>query len=121
MAGRSSAELASLLLADVLEVPPLRQRKHDIPELAAHFANAQELEEAVERKVGGQEVVLAPEEQPKGQIIDLMEALKAGLARREAATAEPGAEARAPLSDLERKPARRAPRAEEPAKARKKG
>lgn len=38
VAGRFSAELASLLLADVLEVPPLRERKRDIPELAAFFA-----------------------------------------------------------------------------------
>jgi len=81
VAGRFSAELASLLLADVLEVPPLRERKRDIPELAAHFvrkhaerqgkpvpsledqaltrlvsydyafANVQELEEAIERAV----------------------------------------------------------------------
>ena len=38
VAGRFSAELASLLLGDVLEVPPLRERKRDIPELAAFFA-----------------------------------------------------------------------------------
>jgi DNA end-binding protein Ku len=75
--------------------------------------------EVIERKVAGQEVVLAPDEQPKGQIIDLMEALKASLAKREAAAA--GTEAGAPQPELERKPARRAPRAAEPAKARKKG
>lgn len=81
IAGRFSAELASLLLADVLEVPPLREHKRDIPDLAAHFvkkhaqrqgkpvpaledqaltrlvsydyafANVQELEEAIERAV----------------------------------------------------------------------
>lgn len=81
VAGRFSAELASLLLADVLEVPPLREHKRDIPDLAAHFvkrhaqrqgkripnledqaltklvsydyyfANTQELEEAIERAV----------------------------------------------------------------------
>jgi transcriptional regulator with AAA-type ATPase domain/polyferredoxin len=38
VAGRFSAELASILLADVLEVPALRERKRDIPELAAWFA-----------------------------------------------------------------------------------
>ena len=81
VAGRFSAELAALLLADVLEVPPLREHKRDIPELAAHFvtkhaqrqgkpvptledealtklvsydyrfANVLELEEAIERAV----------------------------------------------------------------------
>ncbi len=76
--------------------------------------------ELIERKVAGQEVVVAPEEEPKGQIVDLMEALKASLARREAATAEP-AGAGAPVAELERKPARRAPRPAEPVKARKKG
>ena len=77
--------------------------------------------ELIEMKVAGQEVVLAPEEAPKGQIIDLMEALKASLAKREAATAGGGAEAGTQSAELERKPARRAPRAAEPAKARKKG
>lgn len=79
--GRFSMELASLLLEDVIEAPPLRQHKRDIPELARHFlkrhaqrlgkqvtdfedqamtrlvsydylfANAQELEESIERAV----------------------------------------------------------------------
>ena len=81
VAGRFSAELAALLLADVLEVPSLREHKRDIPELAAPFvkkharrqgkpvpvledraltrlvsydyafANVLELEEAIERAV----------------------------------------------------------------------
>ena len=80
-AGRFSSELAAILLGDVLEVPPLREHKRDIPELAAHFvkkhaqrlgkrapeledpamirlvsydyqfANMQELEESIERAV----------------------------------------------------------------------
>lgn len=80
-AGRFSAELAAILLGDVVEVPPLRDHKRDIPELAAHFvkkqaqrlgrpvtnlddqamirlvsydylfANVQELEESIERAV----------------------------------------------------------------------
>jgi transcriptional regulator with AAA-type ATPase domain/NAD-dependent dihydropyrimidine dehydrogenase PreA subunit len=80
-AGRFSPELASVLLGDVVEVPPLREHKRDIPELAAHFvrrhaqrlgrpvtglddqamtrlvsydymfANVQEMEEAIERAV----------------------------------------------------------------------
>jgi len=36
-AGRFSPELAAILLGDVLEVPPLRDHKRDIPELAGHF------------------------------------------------------------------------------------
>lgn len=35
---------------------------------------------AIEQKVSGQEITLAPEQAPQGQIIDLMEALKASLA-----------------------------------------
>jgi DNA end-binding protein Ku len=38
--------------------------------------------EAIQRKVEGQEVTAAPPEQPRAQIIDLMEALKASLANK---------------------------------------
>jgi DNA end-binding protein Ku len=58
---------------------------------------------AIQRKVEGQEVMAAPEP-PRAQIINLMEALKASLAGR-------GVEA-APAPAEERKPAKRAPRAE---------
>ncbi len=78
----------------------------------------------IEKKVAGQEISLAPVEEPKTQIIDLMEALKASIAKREP-TRETGREKSAgpaPVEPLERKPARRALRAvEAPAKARKKG
>jgi len=47
----------------------------------------------IERKVEGQEITAAPEEEPKAQVIDLMEALKASLAKKGAG----------------RKPAKRAP------------
>jgi DNA end-binding protein Ku len=40
--------------------------------------------EVIEQKVAGQEIALAPAQAPKGQIIDLMEALKASLASRQA-------------------------------------
>jgi DNA end-binding protein Ku len=50
--------------------------------------------EVIEQKVAGQEVTLAPAHAPKGQIIDLMEALKASLASRQPKAAAPkGAEA----------------------------
>lgn len=41
------------------------------------------MQEAIDRKIQGQEVSMAPE-QPKAQIIDLMEALKASLAAKKA-------------------------------------
>jgi DNA end-binding protein Ku len=49
--------------------------------------------EQIERKVAGQEVSIAPTEEPKAQIIDLMEALKASLARKDAGAAPPSAAA----------------------------
>ncbi|GBD31111.1 MAG: Ku protein [Gemmatimonadales bacterium] len=54
--------------------------------------------EQIQRKVEGKEIVDEPEEAPKAQVIDLMEALKASLAK--AGVKEPG----------ERKPAKRAQR-----------
>jgi DNA end-binding protein Ku len=42
-------------------------------------------QEAIQRKIEGQEVTAAAPEQPKAQIIDLMEALKASLAAKSAA------------------------------------
>lgn len=58
--------------------------------------------ELIEQKIAGQEITVAPPQAPKGQIIDLMEALKASLAgRKGAAPAAP-----APAAGPERKPAR---------------
>jgi DNA end-binding protein Ku len=57
--------------------------------------------EAIQRKVDGQEITAEPSEGPQAKIIDLMDALKASLAKRGASTDE-------------RKPARRA--ASKPAK-----
>ena len=54
----------------------------------------------IEQKIRGEEIVAPPEEEPKAQIIDLMEALKASLG------AEAGAEAEKP----KRKPPKRSPR-----------
>ena len=50
----------------------------------------------IEKKVQGQEITEAPAEEPKAQVIDLMEALKASLSKK---------------SESGRKPAKRAPRA----------
>ena len=60
--------------------------------------------EAIQQKVEGQEISLAPGEPPRAQIIDLMQALKASLGM--AAGAARAAAGEAPA----RKPARRAPR-----------
>jgi len=70
------------------------------------------IQEQIQRKVEGQEIDLTPAEQPKTQVIDLMEALKASLAARGEKASEPVGE--------DRKPARRAPRAEKAAKASRK-
>jgi len=78
--------------------------------------------EVVERKIAGQEVALAPSAEPRAQVIDLMEALKASLAaapaRAPAEESRPGpVPAPAPEAQSlgDRRPARRAPR--EPAAA----
>jgi len=76
----------------------------------------------IDKKIQGQEIAVAPAEEPRAQVIDLMEALKASLAatpERPAATAPSpatAAEAATPPPP-ERKAPKRAPR-EEPAKGR---
>jgi DNA end-binding protein Ku len=74
------------------------------------------MHEAIQRKIEGQEVTASPEP-PKAQIIDLMEALKASLAKKGEAAPKPAA-ASAPMAE-ERRPARRAPRPASRAKASK--
>jgi len=58
---------------------------------------------AIEEKVQGREITAAAPEEPKAQIIDLMEALKASLGSRGAKADQP---------EAERKPAKRSARAE---------
>jgi len=72
------------------------------------------VQEAIQRKIEGQEVT-ASVEPPKAQIIDLMEALKASLAKKNEATQAAASSAEAD----ERRPARRAPRPAARAKASK--
>jgi DNA end-binding protein Ku len=78
----------------------------------------QRIEEAIERKVAGQEIQVASPE-PQAQVIDLMDALKKSIgAGRAPAAAEPPVAPKValapPLGDEgkvpERKPPRRAPR-----------
>jgi DNA end-binding protein Ku len=80
--------------------------------------------EVVERKIAGQEVAVAPSAEPRAQVIDLMEALKASLAaagpRAGAAASPKPAEAPAAPAEqpkAERKPAKRAAAPQERAKA----
>ncbi|MCZ6508387.1 MAG: Ku protein [Acidobacteria bacterium] len=51
--------------------------------------------ELIERKVQGEEIVAAPEESPKAQVIDLMEALKASLGEGPFAGARPSVKGKA--------------------------
>jgi DNA end-binding protein Ku len=67
------------------------------------------LQAVIDQKIAGEPVSIAPAEPPRTQVIDLMEALKASLARKGAApaAAKPASEAAAPVA--ERKPPKRAP------------
>lgn len=60
------------------------------------------MHEAIQRKVEGQEITAAPE-QPRAQIIDLMEALKASLAGKAAASAAQSASADGEARDAKKK------------------
>jgi DNA end-binding protein Ku len=64
--------------------------------------------EQIERKVEGKEVMAVAEEEPKTQIIDLMEALKKSLSKREGAAEEAGDAARAEQERKKSAPRRKA-------------
>jgi DNA end-binding protein Ku len=65
--------------------------------------HAKKLQAIIQQKVEGQAISIVPMEEPKAQIIDLMEALKASLAQTPAASA-----ANAGTQEEERKPPKRA-------------
>ena len=80
------------------------------------------LQSVIDAKIAGEPVSIAPAEPPRTQVIDLMEALKASLARRGATPAAEAASAEtAPATAMaERKPPKRAPaQAAQPAAAKK--
>ncbi|HSB19418.1 MAG TPA: Ku protein [Anaeromyxobacteraceae bacterium] len=79
--------------------------------------------EAIERKVAGQEIALAPTEEPRAQVIDLMEALKASLAAapRKPGPAPASSEPEAEATAADRKPPKRARREAPAAEAKGKG
>ncbi len=84
------------------------------------------LQEIIDRKVQGEQVTMAPAEEPRAQVIDLMEALKASLARQPAVPAKAAASSSAEAEEgkaeaAARKPPKRAAAAKEAApKAKKK-
>jgi len=62
--------------------------------------------EAIQQKVDGQEITTQPDEAPQTKIIDLMDALKASLAKRGASTAEKKPDIRiAAAKEAEKEPA----------------
>ena len=63
----------------------------------------------IQKKVEGQEISIAPPEAGGGQIIDLMEALKASLAKKPEAASARRAEGGGRPENPPRKPAKRAP------------
>ena len=70
------------------------------------------IQEAIQRKVEGSEIAISPVEAPGAQVIDLMEALKASLAKKPAAAVES-------VLAQGRKPPKRAAREEQPAAERR--
>jgi DNA end-binding protein Ku len=74
------------------------------------------IEEAVQKKVEGQEITMSEAPEPGAQVIDLMEALRASLDKKPAVKSrEPRTEAREARPET-RKPPKRAAAAEAPAK-----
>ncbi len=72
------------------------------------------LRDLLDRKVKGESVDLTPVAAPPAKVVDLMEALKASLARSGAMPAAPAAPPAAPAaSEEERKPPRRSPKSDE--------
>lgn len=79
------------------------------------------LQDIIDRKVQGEQVTLSPAEEPRAQVIDLMEALKASLAQQAPAKASPPEEegTEAEEKGAARKPPKRAAKAKEEGKAKK--
>jgi len=74
------------------------------------------LKEMLDKKIKGEAVDLTPAPAPVAKVVDLMEALKASLAKNGSAPAA----ATAPAAEEERKPPKRAPASDEAAPAKKK-
>jgi DNA end-binding protein Ku len=81
-----------------------------------HDDSREQLREILRRKIEGEEVTAAPAEPPKGQIIDLMQALKASLSQEGEEASRRGPQ-RSPRSTAAEKPARAAAGGDRPARA----
>jgi DNA end-binding protein Ku len=110
----------------VVKDPELRLAVQLVEQIAADEFRPEQYEdevrkryqEAIQRKVDGQEVTIAAPDQPRAQIVDLMEALKASLAGKAArGTAK---EEAAPARKAAGKPARAESRASGSARSRRK-
>lgn len=77
----------------------------------------EKLRDLIDKKVKGETVTLTPVAAPVAKVVDLMEALKASLARQAAAPATVAAPATSAAHPEDRKPPHRAPRSEEAAAA----
>jgi DNA end-binding protein Ku len=77
---------AELTLAKRL-IDDLTQKKFDPAQY--HDTYRKRVIEAAQQKVAGEEVTVAPQAAPRGQVIDLMAALKASLEKRGAASGKP--------------------------------
>jgi DNA end-binding protein Ku len=96
-----------------IKEPELKLAIQLIDQIAADEFNPEAYEDTqrnqvralIDRKIQGEEITAAPVEQPKAQIIDLMEALKASLAAAKPSAEKPSAEK--PVSIADRKPAKR--------------
>jgi len=94
-ATNEAARESELALAERL-ISELTSKKVDLSKY--HDTFREKVEEAAQKKIAGQQISVAPEEPRRGQVIDLMAALKASLEKRGAGAAraeEPGAEAEA--------------------------
>jgi DNA end-binding protein Ku len=78
---------------------------------------AEKLREVIQKKIEGEEVSLMEEEEPRAQVIDLMEALRRSL---EGTTSAKGTTKKSAPAKSKRKPAKRAPRKTAASKAKKK-
>jgi len=79
------------------------------------------LQAVIDAKIAGEPVSIAPAEPPRTQVIDLMEALKASLAKRGGTPATERAPSTEAAAIAERKPPKRAPAQAAPAAAKKRG
>ena len=72
-----------------------------------HDSARSRMRELIQRKIDGEDITVAEPEEPKGEVIDLMAALRASLAK----VPTKKAAARVPIKEADRKPAKQAPRA----------